>query len=449
MTRIPHAVRVLLDGFSREFSPSVWRRFVSLLTAAVMVRGRRTIWRLLRWSGGRSTGHFSSYHRVFSHRRWSTCALAKRLAVAVVYRFAAEGPLELAGDDTVSQHRGEKVYGKGCHRDAVRSSHGHLVHRWGHKWVVLALRVQVPGASRTWALPVLIALYRTPQESRSAGLVHKTPPELMRGLLAVWMRWFPQRKTVFAGDGGFATHALAGFASRHRNRLTLVSKFPPNAVLHDRPPQRKPGQHGRPRVVGKRLPSPKERVALTDKRKRLTVKWYGGGTRRIEVVTGEGHWYRQGQGLVPVRWVYVRDLTGDHRDEYFFSTAIQMSVKRIVETFVGRWDIEVTFAEMREHLGLETTRGRCRQTVLRVEPCQFGLYTLIVYWFAHLPKRNRETMHAVWVGKTSITFSDALASVRYNAWDDYLFQRPRKNTPFEKLTPHKKNTILKALTLAA
>ena len=221
----------------------------------------------------------------------------------------------------------------------------------------------------------------------------------MRGLLAVWMRWFPLRTTVFAGDGGFASHELAGFVSRHPNRLTLVSKFPPQAVLHDRPPQRMPGQSGRPRVVGKRLPNPQEVVASSNKRRRLTVKWYGGGTRRIEVVSGVGHWYRQGQGLVPVRWVYVRDLTGDHRDEYFFSTEIRMSVKRIVETFVGRWDIEVTFEEMREHLGLETTRGRCRNTVLRVEPCLFGLYSLIVYWFVHLPRRNRETEKpSTWFG---------------------------------------------------
>ena len=171
--------------------------------------------------------------------------------------------------------------------------------------------------------------------------------------------------------------------------------------------------------------------------------------RHIEVVTGVGHWYRQGQGLVGVRWVYVRDLTGNHRDEYFFSTDLHMRVRRIVETFVGRWDIEVTFEEMREHLGLETTRGRCRNTVLRVEPSLFLLYTLIVYWFAHLPKRERETIHLPWAGKTSITFSDALVSVRRNAWDDYLFQHASHSTPIEKLTKHNKHTILNALALAS
>ena len=102
---------------------------------------------------------------------------------------------------------------------------------------------------------------------------------------------------------------------------------------------------------------------------------------------------------------------------------------------------------MREHLGLETTRGRCRNTVLRAEPCLFGLYTLIVYWFTHLPKTNRERIHVNWVGKPSITFSDALASVRYNAWDAFLFPRPQRNGSLRKLTARSKKRILDALAL--
>ena len=109
-------------------------------------------------------------------------------------RFAVEGVLKLTGDDTVSQHRGEHAYGKGCHRDAVRSSHQHQVYRWEHKCVVLALRVQVTGATRTRVFPMLIALYQTPEESRKAGVVYKTHPQLMRGLPATLMRCFPQRK---------------------------------------------------------------------------------------------------------------------------------------------------------------------------------------------------------------------------------------------------------------
>ncbi len=450
MSRIPQAAQRLLVCFASEFRPSVWSRFRSLLLAAVMVRGNRTIWRLLRWAGCHSSGHFSSYHRVFSHRRWSSMSLARKLAKVVVEKFAAEGVLQVAGDDTVSQHRGKHVYGKGCHRDAVRSSHGHIVHRWGHKWVVLSLRVHVPGATRTWALPLLVALYRTPEESQKAGIRHKTPVELMRGLLVVWMHWFPTRRTVFAGDGAFASHDLARFAARHHKRLTLVSKFVPDAVLHDPPPVRKRGTKGRPRITGDRLPSPAAVVKSTacKNRKRLSVAWYGGGCRTIEVVTGVGHWYRQGKGLVRVRWVYVHDISGTHRDDYFFSSNSRMSIVRIIQAYVGRWDIEVTFEEMREHLGLETSRGRTRNTVLRVEPCLFLLYTLIVYWYVHLPKAERAKIHIQWHGKVGIAFSDAVISVRRNVWYDFLFQRSQSKRPVEKLDHKSRNAILDAITLA-
>lgn len=449
MNRIPKDVESLLEIFSTEFTGSVWRRFRYLLFAAIVVRGRRTVWRLLQCCGACTAGHFSSYHRVFSHRCWSGRALSRRLAEAVVSRLARDGVLQLVGDDTVSQHRGESVYGKGCHRDAVRSSHSHLVHRWGHKWIVLALRVRIPGTRRTWALPVLVTLYRTPEESKRLGIRHQTPPELMQGLLCLWLRWFPKRIVVFSADGGFATHKLSRFAARYRNRFALVSKFVPGAVLHERPAARKKGQRGRTRIVGKRLPSPEQAVAQTSKRSRHKVNWYGGGFRQVEVVTGVGHWYRQGQGLVKIRWVYVHDLSGNHRDEYLYSTQSSMTAKQIIEAFVGRWAIEVTFEEMREHLGLETTRGRSRNTVLRVEPCLFLLYTLIAFWYVQLASTKQTAILYRWPGKTSVSFTDAIAAVRRNAWEAHLFQQPRLVRHFDKLPHDAKRLVLDALSLAA
>ena len=123
---------------------------------------------------------------------------------------------------------------------------------------------------------------------------HKTLPELMQGQLTLGLRWFPTRKAVFSGDGAFATHKLSRFAARNSDRLTLVSKIVPGAVLHDHPPARQRGQIGRTRIVGQRCPSPEQVVATTQQRRRLTVHWFGVGRRRVEVVRGVGHWYRQG-----------------------------------------------------------------------------------------------------------------------------------------------------------
>jgi len=449
MARIPRSVGNVLKGWRSEFSPTVWNRFFAILMTAILIRGRRTILRVHTLADQLAPGHVSSLHRVLSHRRWSIMALAKILAVTVVETLVPEGTLELVGDDTVSQHRGAKVYGKACHRDAVRSAHGHLVHRWGHKWVVLALRVQVPGASRTWALPVLVALYRSPELSLAEGRRHKTPADLMRGLLAQWMRWFPQRNSVFAGDGAYGTHKLARFAQRHRRRLALVSKFYGDAVLHEPPPRRRAGQRGRNKVRGARLPTPDEVVATRARRKTLVVCWYGGGQRTIQVISRVGHWYRQGHGLVCIRWVHVRDVTGTHRDECLMTTDETLSPQEIVESFVGRWDIEVTFEEMREHLGLEKTRGRCERTVLRAEPCLFGLYSLIALWFSALPTGTQQRIVVSWTGKASITFSDAIASVRRQVWTIYINQHPKLKPAVDKLSAREKTALIRTIALAA
>src|SRR5205085_7782882 len=133
-------------------------------------------------------GHHSSYHRVFSHRRWSSWRSARAVAATVLTRFVPHGPIELAGDDTVAEHPGPKVYGKGCHRDPVRSTHSFTAFRWGHKWVVLAPLVRLPFATRRWALPLLMALYQPEEENRRQERPHKTPPELLRQMLLVLMR---------------------------------------------------------------------------------------------------------------------------------------------------------------------------------------------------------------------------------------------------------------------
>ncbi len=136
-----------------------------------------------------------------------------------------------------------------------------------------------------------------------------------------------------------------------------------------------------------------------------------------------------------IRWVYVQDLDGSHRDEYFYSTDSQLTATEIIEAFVGRWDIEGTFEEMREHLGLETTRGRSRNTVLRVESCQFLLYSLIVYWYAQLDsKKEAAVVWYSWPGKTSITFREAMIAVRRSEWEKYIFQQPSLRGQVEKLS---------------
>jgi hypothetical protein len=90
----------------------------------------------------------------------------------------------LSGGRHHPQHKGKKVYGKGCHHDACRSTHSHVVWVWGHKWVVLAINVKFPFASRPWALPVLCALYRPAKLNGSEHRRHRKPIDLAMRLMA-------------------------------------------------------------------------------------------------------------------------------------------------------------------------------------------------------------------------------------------------------------------------
>ena len=258
--------------------------------------------------------------------------------------------------------------------------------------MVLAILVKLPGIQRPWALPVLVALYRNAKDNQAAGRRHKTP-----GDLRLLLRWFPARKFVFSGDGGYANHMLTRFARRYEKRLTLVSRFSADAALYAAPPRPKKHAKGRPRVKGNKLPSPQDVVQRTKKRQKLTVNWYGSQSRRVEVVTGTGHWYKSGEGLVEVLWGFVPDLTGTHRDEDFFTTDVTHSATQVIEIFTGRWSIEVTFTEVRAHLGVETTRGWIERrvgsnTVLRAEPCLFGLSSVVALWYSAL--RDRENLES-------------------------------------------------------
>lgn len=447
--RLPDSVRRLLQWFAPAFSRPSFLRFALLSIGFLLTLGPRTVCNVLRLLCGKGLGHASSSHRFFSTRRWDNWTLARLLIGWILRWLVPNGPVTVAVDDTVTEHPGRKVYGKGRHRDAVRSSHSHTAYRWGHRWVVLAILVRFPFSRRRWALPVLVALYQNESVNREQNRRHKTPSQLAAGMLRVLMRWFPRRQFICTADSNYGGHDLARLAARSKQRLGYVSPFYADAHLVEPPPvvEGKRGS-GRPRKKGKRLPTPQEVVAHSSQRIRLKVNWYGGGQRRVEVVSGVGHWYQAGSPLVQVRWVFVHDCAGTHRDEYFFTTDVQMTVEQIIDVYTGRWNLETTFQEMRSQLGLESSRGRHAQTVLRVEPCQFGLYTLVALLYQGMPSKHAKVEGIRWPGKAHVTFSDAITAVRRWLWVEWVFAEPQMARFFKNLPKEMRQTLLQGLAPA-
>ena len=443
---LPPEAHALVQVLALHFTRPTFQRLSTLLVGALLTTGRRTVANLLRTLRHLAPGHRTDYQRVLSRAPWSGLALGCALMRFLLDHLLPDGPVALVGDDTVDGHKGTRVYSKARHRDAVRSSHSYTAWRYGHKWVVLAVLVKFPFADRPWALPVLIDLYRAEADDRQRNRRHRTPAQLMCRLLRVLLLRFPSRSFVFTADSGYGTHEVARFCYRHRARLTLVSKLHPDANLFDPPPPY--SGKGRPRVKGGRRPKPREAVTAVTAFTPLEVGWYGGGTRRVDTLGGTGHWYKAGQELVPLRWVFVRDAAGTHRDEYFFTTDPSLSPTSVIGYYCARWNIETTFQEARSCLGLETTRGWCKKTVLRAAPCLLGLYTVVAVLFHALPAPKR-TGAVTWPGKATVTFSDALCAVRRWLWTEAVLSQAGEDTPIEKLPEQVRELLLTTLAPAA
>ena len=405
-----------LEGWLRPFAAILgearWRRALVLVGGVLMTTGRRTVASALRAAGLGSAPGFAGYHRVLSHARWSGLAAGQRLLALLVAAFVPDGPVVLALDDTLERRWGRRIRARGIYRDPVRSSQSHFVKASGLRWLSVMLAVPVPWAGRSWALPFLTVLAPSERYCRERGHRHKRLTDWARQALLRAARWLPGRRVVAVADSSFAALELLGAV---RRRMVVVTRLRLDARLFAPPPPRTPRTIGRPRLVGDRLPTLAQR--LGDRRtrwRRLVVGgWYGGGDRPVEACSGTALWHHPGMPVVPLRWVLVRDPLGEFRPQAFLCTDPDAGPVEILSWFVRRWATEVTFAEVRRHLGVETQRQWSDLAIARTTPVLLGLYSLVALWADEL-QRNSAVLPraAAWYAKQAPTFSDALAAVR-------------------------------------
>ena len=194
----------------------------------------------------------------------------------------------------------------------------------------------------------------------------------------------------------------------------MITRFRLDAALYE-PAKNKPGARGRPRKKGKRLPT-LETVAQ-DKNtrwKRLTVQeWYGEKKRMIEITSKTAVWFHSGQPALPIRWVIVRDPKKIFKTQALLCTDLSISPEQIVHWFVRRWQVEVTFHEVRTHLGVETQRQWADLSILRITPALLGLFSIVTLLAnCHARRQKLPVQQTAWYPKKLPTFSDALALVK-------------------------------------
>ncbi|HEX9844481.1 MAG TPA: transposase, partial [bacterium] len=366
---------------------------------------------------------FQNYHRVLNRARWSSRALSRILLRLLVAAFVpAAAPVVVGMDDTIERRRGAKIAAKGIYRDPVRSSRSHFVKASGLRWISMQLLVRVPWAQRVWALPFLTVLAPSERYHQERGLRHKTLPDWGRQMIRQVRRWLPDRALVVLVDSTYAVLELLADAARLAQPVTVITRLRLDAALYDPAPERAPGTKGRPRLKGERQPTLAQRItdSMTGSQtvwEPVTVPWYDAQERSVELASGTAVWYHPGLPVVPLRWVLVRDPQGEFAAQALLSTNLNVSPTQIVAWFVLRWQLEVTFHEVRDHLGVETQRQWSDRAILRTTPALLGLFSLVTL-FAHELLRGQPlpVRRAAWYAKELPTFSDTLAFVRQQLW---------------------------------
>jgi len=436
MLTLPSDYLTLIATFAPVFSARVWRQIQILLVGAILAPGKRTVTSVLRVMGLSQTAHFQNYHRVLNRAVWSSLELSRLLLRLLVAAFAATGPIILGLDDTIERRRGAKIKAKGIYRDPVRSSHGHFVKASGLRWLSMMLLAPIPWAQRVWALPFLTVLAPSERYYHGKCRRHKKLTEWAQQMILQVRRWLPERLLVIVADSSFAAIELLSRVQKLAQPICMVARFRLDAALYQPAPQRKPGQKGRTRQKGARLPT-LEQVLENPKTvwQRVTIlRWYGEGRRQIEIASDTAVWYHPGLPLLPIRWVLIRDPKGRFKSQALLCTDPKADPKQMVEWFVMRWQLEVTLQEARAHLGVETQRQWSDWAIGRTTPALLGLFSLVTL-LAHRSTRRRKLpiRQAAWYRKALPTFSDALAVVRYTFWRHASFPTSQSQSNITKL----------------
>jgi hypothetical protein len=300
----------------------------------------------------------------------------------------------------------------------------------GLRWISLLLLPAIPWIGRVWALPFLTVLAPSERYHAERQERHKKLTDWARQMILQTRRWLPGRQLVVVADAGYAVLELLATCAGLPNPVMMITRLRLDAALYDPAPPRKPGTNGRPRLKGERQPTlAARRVDPTTVWQRCQVKWYGGTTREVALASGTAVWYHVGLPVVPLRWVLIRDPERKFETQALLCTDWTAAPEQIVAWFILRWQVEVTFAEARRHLGVETQRQWSDLAILRTTPALLGLFSLVTLLARRLLQgKDLPTRQAAWYQKATPSFSDALAFVRCELWPARVIWRAPAHT---------------------
>jgi len=393
---------LILQQYFPIFTKPGAKIFSELITGWILCTVRRTVTAIIPLADPFFRRAHDAYHRFFPDAKFSMTELWKILARLLITAFTPKGIIPLALDDTLFHRSGRKVEGAGSWRDTVRSTKTKIVYAWGLNLVVLTLQVQPPWGGEPLGLPINMRLHRKQE---------KTIIQLAEEMIEEITSWFSAREFRIVADGFYAS--LAGTDLLH---TTIISRMRRDAILYDLPPKRKSSGKGRPRKRGKILPKPEGLASHV--RQWTKVKFTGRGCKRTRLVySRQVLWYKVSPS--PVLLVISRDPAGKEKDDYFFTTDVNMKVSDVLAAYANRWAIEDTFKQTKQNLGPHQLQTWARKGPERAAAIGLWLYSMVWLWFCKPATTKKRFRILPWyTSKTTPSFADALASLRRTLWNE-------------------------------
>jgi len=426
----------LLAPFRTCFRQEAFHSFAAVVEAWLVCLGPRTLSEVWQFCILQRCRHYCTIYDLFARARWDWDELGKVLLALLLVAFAPGGIVWLAVDDTLCHKRGKRVAYGGIFLDPVLSSRSRKVFRYAVNYVVLALVVEPPfRPDRTFALPILWRAFR----KKGAGDYRKKT-ELARELAWMVALSLPERRVRLIGDGAYVNASV--LRDRPAN-LEVIGPLPLKAALYCAPGPAQPGQRGRRRKKGERLPSPKAMLGLPEQFVAQEQAFdLPGGPKRLRVQVLRGVLWYTGCKERRVAVVLLRDPSGSWRDEALLCTDVTMAAEEVVSGYCRRWGIEVAFHDAKQYLGMQDAQVWCEASVRRAHPMGFFCVSLAVLWYARhgrgLPEVRRERP---WYKAVAGTFTAALGKLRLAIWGGRIFEQRGEEVPMH----HPLENLLHAL----
>lgn len=428
LLQLPTRFHDTISTFSFAFRKDVWPKVIVLLIGSIICPGSRTVCNVLRSVGLQLDKNFPKYHRLLSTDKWSAERLSRKLLDMLLDAFVGSDEAIVFGlDDTIERRWGPKISKRAIYRDPVRSSKSHFVKCSGLRWLSLMLLTPLPWLAKgvVWALPVLTMI--CPSER------YYTQRKLRIKKLTDWaaqlLYWIGRRcrglgrRVYLVGDGSFATLEL--FMLAQQLNIGMIARLKLNARLYELPPEHYPQARRGPKPpVGQRLTA-MEQIIDDPKTKWTEVEfteWYGQKNKSMKLSSGVAIWRKSNTLLVKIRWVLIIDPDGKLQPTLLGSTEWELIACKIVVFFVRRWRVEVTFEEVRRHLGVETQRQWSDMAIERTTPSLMALFSITCLLATQLHQQHKlKPKQTAWYKKEYLTFSDVLAAVRMEIWQKTKF----------------------------